>query len=75
MEVARRHPSSYFKGGVLINTADVSVIKALLASIGRKIIEGNLVDIMKISRPACISAPLTYLQCIAMDFTYAEFLK
>lgn len=75
MEVGRRHPTSYPKGGLLINTDDVGVVKALLKSIGRKIISGNFIDIMKIPRPACISAPLSYLQVIAMDYIYCEYLK
>ncbi len=56
MEVGRRHPASYPKGGLSINgDNDTGAIKEVLANGGRKIIEVNVSDVMKMSRPASLS--------------------
>jgi hypothetical protein len=54
---------------------NVSEIKEIVKSLGKKMIEGNFVDVMRISRPAILSSPYTYHHCISLDWMYCEFLK
>jgi len=76
-----RHAKSYAQGGILlkeeegsgVNTRDV--LLNLIKSVGGKLKEGKILDLLKISRPAIISYPRTYLECIAGDFVYTEFLN
>jgi len=76
-----RHPKAHVQGGILlkeeegsgVNTRDV--LLNLIKSVGGKLKEGKILDLLKISRPAIISYPKTYLECIAGDFVYTEFLN
>lgn len=72
-----RHPSSNPYGGLNLNADEKSrsIVKEILKSLGRKILEGNFTDIMRISRPACISFPMTFLQAASRDFSYCSFLN
>ena len=72
-----RHPSSNPCGGLNLNPDEKSrsIVKEILKSLGRKILEGNFADIMRISRPACISYPMTFLQAASRDFSYCSFLN
>jgi hypothetical protein len=49
-------------------------VSEIIKSLGKKILEGNFADIMKISRPASISYPLSFLQAASRDFSYTEYL-
>jgi len=74
-----RHPKAHIQGGILLkeeegaaNTRDV--LLNLIKSVGSKLKEGKILDLLKISRPAIISYPKTYLECIAGDFVYTDLL-
>ena len=41
------------------------VFKSILKKIGKKILEGKFLDVMKISKPIEICHPLCFLECIA----------
>ena len=71
-----RHQSAYPKGGIALMSDENSrsVVTEIIKTLGKKIMEGNFTDIMKISRPASISYPLTFLQAASRDFAYTEFL-
>ena len=71
-----RHQSAYPKGGLALTNDENSrsVVSEIIKALGKKIMEGNFADIMKISRPASISYPLTFLQAASRDFAYTEFL-
>jgi hypothetical protein len=76
MDIGRRHPQSVPKGGVFMGGEDdVSEIREILKGLGKKILEGNFIDVMRISRPAILSSPYTYHHCISLDWLYCEFLK
>jgi len=76
-----RHAKAYVQGGIHlkedadsgVNTRDV--LLNLIKSVGGKLKEGKILDLLKISRPAIISYPKTYLECMAGDFIYTEFLS
>lgn len=76
MDIGRRHPDANPKGGVIISgDNDTGVVKTFLASLGKKILKGQIVDFMKFSRPAALSSGLTTLHTLTLDFEYTEFLK
>lgn len=64
-------------GGLTIIDEDDtrSVAIEILKSLGRKILQGDFNDIMRISRPACISYPMTYLQACCEDFSFSQYLN
>lgn len=76
-----RHPKAHVQGGVLLkDDEDVAVNKrdvmlGVLKSVGSKLKEGKIMDLLKISRPALLSAPKTYLECIAGDLFHTKFLN
>jgi len=76
-----RHPKAHVQGGVLLkDDEDVAVNKRdvmlnVLKSVGSKLKEGKIMDLLKISRPALLSAPKTYLECIAGDLFHTKFLN
>jgi hypothetical protein len=65
-----RHPLASDSGGITFENAEshTKLIMAVLKELGKKFLQGNFKDLMKISRPAIISYPKTYLQAIATDF-------
>ena len=75
-----RHVKAHTQGGVLLkDDEDVAVNKkdvmmGVLKSVGSKLKEGKIMDLLKISRPALLSAPKTYLECIAGDLCQTKFL-
>lgn len=71
-----RWPEAHPKGGLNLieDEKSRSIVVEILKSMGRKILEGKFNDIMRISRPACISYPMTYLQAASRDFSYCRFL-
>jgi len=75
-----RHEKSHVNGGVHLkddpdSTVNVrAVILNLLKSVGGKLKEGKVLDLLKTSRPAIISYPKTYLQCVADDLIYTDLL-
>jgi hypothetical protein len=77
MDSEYRIPEANPKGGLdLINDEkSKSVVMEILKSLGRKIMEGNFTDIMKISRPASISFPMSFLQAASRDFSYTHYLS
>jgi len=75
-----RHAKAHTQGGVFLKDDEGSnvnkrdVFLNLLKSVGSKLKEGKILDLLKISRPALLSAPKTYLECIAGDLFYTKFL-
>ena len=65
------------KGGMVLANSDSNkkVIVEFVKALGRKLLEGSLRDIMRISRPASISFPRTYLQAIATEFTNIQMIE
>ena len=47
----------------------------LIKTIWKKVMEGSLPDVLRISRPARVSSPLTYLQALAGDFLHSHLLN
>jgi hypothetical protein len=54
-------------GGIFIRDEEnvTGVIFDVVKSMGKKVMEGSVVDIMSVSRPALISHHITYLEAIA----------
>jgi hypothetical protein len=75
-----RHGKAYAQGGVFLKEEEGStvnvrdVLLGIMKSVGSKLKDGKLLDLLKISRPAIISYPRTYLECIAIDFINTKFL-
>jgi hypothetical protein len=75
-----RHAKCHPQGGVFLKDEEGSTVNArdvllnLLKSVGSKLKEGKILDLLKISRPAVLSAPRTYLECIAGDLAQTKFL-
>lgn len=75
-----RHKNAYSTGGVhlkeeegsTVNTRDIVV--NLIKTVGSKLKEGKILDLLKVSRPAIISFPRTYLECVAGDVLYTQLL-
>lgn len=66
----------YFPGGLNINETNSGtsvVMIEILSQLGKKVnfsimfkvLQGNFVDLLKISRPAKITSPLTHLICFS----------
>jgi len=73
-----RHPKAHPKGGVHLTekagqVRDIGL--SLLKQMGVKIKEGGVFDLLRISRPAIISYPKTYLECVGGDFLYTSLLN
>ena len=64
------------EGGLILTEDDKSrsVVVEILKTLGKKLMEGNFLDIMKVSRPASISFPMTYLQAACRDFSFCNYL-
>lgn len=75
-----RHTKAHVQGGVLLKDEEGTgvnkrdIMLNLLKSVGSKLKEGKILDLLKISRPAVLSAPKTYLECIAGDLFHTKFL-
>jgi len=75
-----RHAKAHTQGGVLLKDEEGATVNKrdillnLLKSVGSKLKEGKILDLLKISRPALLSAPKTYLECIAGDLFHTKFL-
>jgi len=75
-----RHEKCYSTGGVHLkddpdSTVSIrSVVLNLVKSFGSKLKEGKVFDLLKVSRPAIVSYPRTYLECVAHDLVYTELL-
>jgi len=75
-----RHKNAYSTGGVhlkeeegsTVNTRDI--VLNLVKTMGAKLKEGKILDLLKVSRPALISYPRTYLECVAGDVLYTKLL-
>lgn len=75
----KRHKYAHPKGGMqlhdegnIINTA----VKDILGKVANKIMKVEFTDILKMSSPAYIHCPNTYLDCAAMDFKgYSQYLN
>jgi hypothetical protein len=76
-----RHEKCHTQGGVFLKDEEgtsvnkTDILLNLLKSVGSKLKEGKILDLLKISRPAILSAPKTYLECIANDFANTKFLE
>lgn len=66
----KRHPLAHPKGGMAL-TDEGGIIpqaaKDILSKVANKLIKVQFSDILKISGPAFIHSPLSYLECAAMD--------
>jgi hypothetical protein len=51
------------------------MIMELVKTIWKKVLEGSLPDVLRISRPARVSSPLTYLQALTGDFLHSNLLN
>ena len=75
----KRHKYAHPKGGMqlhdegnIIGTA----VKDILGKVANKIMKVEFTDILKMSSPACIHCPNTYLDCAAMDVKgYSQYLN
>lgn len=68
-----RHPLAHDKGGFRLQDPDKlipSATKDVLKKIGSKLVSMKFFDLMKISAPAKIAYPTTYLECFLNDYTY-----
>ena len=68
-----RHPLAHEKGGFRLQDPEKlipSATKDVLKKIGSKLISMKFFDLMKISAPAKIAYPTTYLECFLNDYTY-----
>lgn len=67
IQASTLHISSYKLGGIFIKDDEnvVGVIFDVVKSMGKKVMEGSVVDVMSVSRPAMISHHMTYLEAIA----------
>jgi len=66
-------------GGLFMNKQNDEkireVFKAVLMKIGKKILEGRIFDLMRISKPIQICYPLSFLEAIAKyPFSYVFIL-
>jgi len=68
-----RHPLAHDKGGFRPQDPDKLIPEAakdLMGKVGEKLIKLQFFDLMKISAPAKIAYPMTYLECFLNDYTY-----
>jgi len=73
-----RHPRSHPSGGVFLTESAAKVQEvglSILKSMGVKIKEGGVFDLLRISRPAAISYHKTYLECVGGDFYNTKYLN
>jgi len=72
-----RPPNASESGGlIVVDEEDTrSVVMEIIKSLGKKLMQGDFMDIMRVSRPASISYPMTYLQAAVQDFSYCLFLE
>ena len=74
-----RHPLAHEKGGFRLQDPDKlipSATKEVLKKIGSKLISMKFFDLMKISAPAKIAYPTTYLEWFLNDYTFfPRFMK
>lgn len=72
-----RHSLASPKGGLVLHSSEGNkkVIIEFAKALGKKLLTGSLKDIMRISRPASISYPKTYLQVIATDNVNIHMLE
>jgi len=75
-----RHEKSHPNGGVHLKDDPDSTVNSravvlnIIKTMGSKIKEGKVFDLLKTSRPAIISYPKTYLQCVADDLIYTDLI-
>ena len=72
-EKGKRHPLAHEKGGYRLQDPDKlipSATKDVIKKIGGKLVKMKFFDLMKISAPAKIAYPTTYLECFLNDYTY-----
>jgi len=75
-----RHEKCYTTGGVHLKDDPDSTVSVravglnLIKSFGSKLKEGKVFDLLKVSRPAIVSYPRTYLECVANDLVYTNLL-
>mmetsp|Transcript_21576 Transcript_21576/g.39467 ORF Transcript_21576/g.39467 Transcript_21576/m.39467 type:complete len:352 (-) Transcript_21576:28-1083(-) len=75
--MARLRPEvAYSTGGLVLRDEENtrSVVMEIIKSLGRKLMSGSIMDIMRVSRPASISYPMTYLQAAVRDFSFLHLL-
>lgn len=73
-----RHPRAHPQGGVHLTEQAAKVAEvglSILKTMGVKIKEEGVFDVLRISRPAIISSPKTYLECLCGDFINTMFLN
>jgi hypothetical protein len=75
----RRHPLAHPKGGMcLVDEGGVipAATKDILSKVASKLIKVQLNDILKLSAPAFVHCPRTYLECAAMDLSFSpDYLR
>jgi hypothetical protein len=75
----QRHPLANEKGGFKLQDPDGLIpdaAKEVFKKVGVKIAKLKFFDLMKISGPAKIAYPITYLECFLNDYTYfPRFMK
>lgn len=73
IELGKKHPLSHEKGGFRPQDPEGLVPQAtkdVAKKVGVKIAQLKFTDLMKISAPAKIAYPLTYLECFLLDYTH-----
>lgn len=68
-----RHPLAHEKGGFRLQDPDKLIpaaTKDIMKKVGSKLAKLQFFDLMKISGPAKIAYPATYLECFLNDYTY-----
>jgi len=73
-----RHPKAHTQGGVHLTEQAAKVQEvglSILKTMGVKIKEEGVFDLLRISRPAIISYHKTYLECLCGDFINTKFLN
>ena len=68
-----RHPLAHEKGGFRLQDPDNLIPEAskeMMKKVGAKLLKMKFFDLMKISGPAKIAYPATYLDCFLNDYTY-----
>jgi hypothetical protein len=63
-------------GGMLLDDSESSVtgvMKNILAKMAKSLAQGKMADAMKISTPAFVHLPKTYLSMIEKDVAYMEY--
>lgn len=68
-----RHPLAHESGGFRLQDPDKLIpqaTKEIMKKVGAKLLKMKFFDLMKISGPAKIAYPTTYLECFLNDYTY-----